>query len=74
MNRLFIAGLLAFIAFPAIAADPVGIKIDKDKKSVSIDAKSHRGSSPNTTRSTRSSRRVLARSEGQESPRDDRDH
>lgn len=39
MNRLFAACLAALIAAPAWAADPEGVKVDKDKKAVIIDAK-----------------------------------
>ena len=38
MSRLFVVGLLG-IALPAFAADPEGVKVDKDKKAVIVDAK-----------------------------------
>jgi hypothetical protein len=39
MRRLFVVGLLGLLAAPACAGDPEGIKVDKDKKAVLIDAK-----------------------------------
>jgi hypothetical protein len=39
MKRLFIVGLVGLIAIPVLAADPVGIKVDTDKKTVTVDAK-----------------------------------
>ena len=39
MNRLCAIGLTALLAAPASAADPAGIKVDKDKKAVIVDAK-----------------------------------
>lgn len=39
MNRSSVTGLVALLAAPAFAADPEGIKVDKDKQSVMIDAK-----------------------------------
>ena len=54
MKRSCMTGLLALLAAPALAADPEGVKIDKDKKAVIVDAKIAPASSPSTTRSTRS--------------------
>ena len=39
MNRFIAFALVAGLAVPAFAADPTGIKIDKDNKAVIIDAK-----------------------------------
>ncbi|MBO0697370.1 MAG: hypothetical protein J2P46_03160 [Zavarzinella sp.] len=38
MRHLFVVGAAALLAVPA-AADPAGIKVDKDKKTVTVDAK-----------------------------------
>ena len=38
MKRSLIVGL-ALLTAPAFAADPEGIKVDKDKKTVTVDAK-----------------------------------
>ena len=39
MKHLFVAGVVALFAVPLSAADPEGIKIDKENKTVIIDAK-----------------------------------
>src|SRR4051812_31240477 len=39
MKRSCIAGLLALLAAPAFAADPEGVKVDKDRKAVVVDAR-----------------------------------
>src|SRR5262249_58249230 len=39
MERSLVVGLLGMLAAPAWAGDPEGIKVDKDKKAVIIDAK-----------------------------------
>jgi hypothetical protein len=39
MKHALALGLVALLTCPAVAADPPGIKVDKDKKAIIIDAK-----------------------------------
>jgi hypothetical protein len=39
MRRKLVVGLVGLLAGPVVAADPAGIKVDKDKRAVVVDAK-----------------------------------
>jgi hypothetical protein len=39
VKRLFVVGIVACLSAPLWAAEPEGVKVDKDKKTVTIDAK-----------------------------------